>query len=173
MLYALGHKRPTLSRHYFIAPEAVVIGDVIIGEEVSIWFNAVIRGDNDTITIGAGSNVQDGSVLHVDDGVPLMIGERVTIGHKVMLHGCTIGNGSLIGMNAVVLNNAIIGKNCLIGANALVTEGMQIPDGSLVVGSPARVIKPVNDSALQVMQAGTQNYIDKISLYREELKVIG
>jgi len=173
MLYALGHKRPTLSRHYFIAPEAVVIGDVIIGEEVSIWFNAVIRGDNDTVTIGAGSNVQDGSVLHVDDGVPLMIGERVTIGHKVMLHGCTIGNGSLIGMNAVVLNNAIIGKNCLIGANALVTEGMQIPDGSLVVGSPARVIKPVNDSALQVMQAGTQNYIDKISLYREELKVIG
>jgi len=173
MLYALENKRPTLSRNHFIAPEAVVIGDVVISEEVSIWFNAVIRGDNDTITIGAGSNVQDGSVLHVDDGVPLTIGERVTIGHKVMLHGCTIGDGSLIGMNAVVLNHANIGKNCLIGANALVTEGMQIPDGCLVVGSPAKVIKPVSDAALAVMQAGAQNYIDKISVYRDELKAVG
>lgn len=173
MLYALGSKQPTLSKNHFVAPDAVVIGDVIIGDAVTVWFHVVIRGDNDTITIGDGSNIQDGSVLHVDEGVPLTIGERVTVGHKVMLHGCIIGDGSLIGMNAVVLNHANIGKNCLIGANALVTEGMQIPDGSLVLGSPAKVIKPVSDAALEVMRSGTQSYIDKIDVYRDELKPVG
>lgn len=173
MLYALGTRQPTLSQRHFIAQEAIVIGDVIIGEDVSVWFNAVIRGDNDTITIGTGSNVQDGAVLHVDEGVPLTLGQRVTIGHKVMLHGCTIGDGSLIGMNAVVLNHAVIGKNCLIGANTLVTEGMNIPDGSLVLGSPAKVIKPVSEAALTVMQAGAQSYIDKIDSYQHQLRVIG
>jgi len=169
MLYALNDKRPTVSGRFFVAPSASVIGDVVISANVTIWFNAVVRGDNDTITIGAGSNIQDGSVLHVDDGVPLSIGNRVTIGHKVMLHGCEIGDDSLIGMNAVVLNNAVIGKNCLIGANALVTEGMQIPDGSLVLGSPAKVIKPVTDAALKMMQSGVQHYIDKIDLYNNGL----
>lgn len=172
MLYALNDKRPTVSGRYFVAPSASVIGDVVINDNVTIWFNAVLRGDNDTITIGEGSNIQDGSVLHVDEGVPLSIGKRVTIGHKVMLHGCEIGNGSLIGMNAVVLNNAVIGKNCLIGANALVTEGMQIPDGSLVLGSPAKVIKPVTDAALEMMQAGVQHYIDKIDVYNGGLVAI-
>lgn len=172
MLYGLNDKQPKVAGRYYVAPSASVIGDVVIEEDVTIWFNAVLRGDNDTITIGAGSNIQDGSVLHVDEGVPLKIGARVTIGHKVMLHGCEIGDGSLIGMNAVVLNNAVIGKNCLIGANALVTEGMQIPDGSLVLGSPAKVIKPVTDAAMEMMQSGVQHYIDKIDVYNERLVAI-
>ncbi|MFT5894774.1 MAG: carbonic anhydrase/acetyltransferase-like protein (isoleucine patch superfamily) [bacterium] len=173
MLYALNDKRPTISGRYFVAPSASVIGDVVINEGVTIWFNAVLRGDNETITIGTGSNIQDGSVLHVDEGVPLTIGNRVTIGHKVMLHGCEIGDGSLIGMNAVVLNNAVIGKNCLIGANALVTEGMQIPDGSLVLGSPAKVIKPVTEVAMEMMRSGVQHYIDKIDVYNDGLVALG
>jgi len=172
MLYALGTKQPLLSGRHFIAPEAVVIGDVRIGVDVSIWFNAVLRGDNDTITIGAGSNIQDGAVLHVDPGVPLRIGEFVTVGHKAMLHGCTVDDGSLIGMNAVVLNHAVVGKNCLIGANALVTEGTIIPDGSLVLGSPAKVIKPLSDNAIKQMQSGTQNYIDKIDVFNQDLIAI-
>ena len=169
MLYALNDKRPTVSGRHFVAPSASVIGDVFINDDVTIWFNAVLRGDNDTITIGTGSNIQDGSVLHVDDGLPLTIGNRVTIGHKVMLHGCEIGDDSLIGMNAVVLNNAVIGKNCLIGANTLVTEGMKIPDGSLVLGSPAKVVKPVSEAALEMMRSGVQHYIDKIDVYKDGL----
>lgn len=173
MLYALGDKQPTLSDHHFIAPDAVLVGDVTVGEDVSIWFNAVLRGDNAAIVIGEGSNVQECSVLHVDEGIPLTIGKRVTVGHKVMLHGCTIGDGSLIGMNAVVLNNAVIGRNCLIGANALVTEGMVIPDGSLVLGSPAKVIKPLGEAAQAGLSDGAQNYIDKIDLYNGELRPLG
>jgi len=172
MLYALGGKQPVLAEPHFIAPEAVVIGDVHIGPNVSIWFNAVIRGDNDTITIAEGTNIQDGAVLHVDEGVPLSLGEFVTVGHKAMLHGCTVGKGSLIGMNAVVLNHAVIGENCLIGANALVTEGTVIPDGSLVLGSPAKVIKPLSDDAIKQMQLGTQSYIDKIDMFNQELIVV-
>jgi carbonic anhydrase/acetyltransferase-like protein (isoleucine patch superfamily) len=173
MLFALNDKCPKVCGRSFVAPSASVIGDVVINEGVTIWFNAVLRGDNETITIGTGSNIQDGSVLHVDEGVPLIIGNRVTIGHKVMLHGCEIGDGSLIGMNAVVLNNAVIGKNCLIGANALVTEGMQIPDGSLVLGSPAKVIKPVTEVAMEMMRSGVQHYIDKIDVYNDGLVALG
>ncbi len=169
MLYALDNKKPQMGDDVFVAPTASVIGDVVVGEHVSIWFNAVLRGDNDTITIGEGSNIQDGSILHVDEGAPINVGQRVTIGHKVMLHGCHVGDDSLIGMNAVVLNNAVIGKNCLIGANALVTEGMQIPDGSLVLGSPAKIIKPVSDGALEMMRAGAQSYVDKIGVYKTSL----
>ncbi len=169
MLYALDNKKPQMGDDVFVAPTASVIGDVVVGEHVSIWFNAVLRGDNDTITIGEGSNIQDGSILHVDEGAPINVGQRVTIGHKVMLHGCHVGDDSLIGMNAVVLNNAVIGKNCLIGANALVTEGMQIPDGSLVLGSPAKIIKPVSDAALEMMRAGAQSYVDKIGVYKTSL----
>ena len=172
MLYALDNKRPQMGDDVFVAPTASVIGDVVLGEHVSIWFNAVLRGDNDTITIGEGSNIQDGSILHVDEGAPINVGQRVTIGHKVMLHGCHVGDDSLIGMNAVVLNNAVIGKNCLIGANALVTEGMQIPDGSLVLGSPAKIIKPVSDAALEMMRAGAQSYVDKIDVYKNQLVLI-
>lgn len=172
MLYALNDYTPKIGEHCFIAPDSAVIGQVVCGRDVSIWFNAVLRGDNDLISIGDGTNIQDGAVLHVDPGVPLSIGERVTIGHKAMIHGCTIGNGSLIGMNAVVLNHAVIGQNCLIGANALVTEKMQIPDGSLVLGSPAKVIKPVSVEAMDVMAAGAQSYVDKIDVYHDGLRAI-
>jgi len=172
MIYSLGAHTPTLGEHGFIAPDAAVIGQVVTGRDVSIWFNAVLRGDNELISIGDGCNIQDGSVLHVDPGVPLNIGNKVTIGHKAMIHGCTIGDGSLIGMNAVVLNNAVIGKNCLIGANALVTEKMQIPDRSLVLGSPAKIVKPVGDATIQMVLAGVQSYIDKIDEYASGLKII-
>lgn len=172
MIYALGKNTPKFGEHCFVAPDATVIGQVITGRDVSIWFNAVLRGDNAPIHIGKESNVQDGAVLHVDPDVPLTIGERVTVGHKVMLHGCTIGDGSLIGMNAVVLNNAVIGKNCLIGANALVTENMQIPDGSLVLGSPAKVIKPVSEAAMAIISAGITSYVSKIDVYNDGLRAI-
>ncbi len=169
MIYALSDKRAQIAPGCYVAPGAMVIGNVVLGAQVSIWFNAVLRGDNDVITVGEGSNIQDGSVLHVDKGHPITIGRRVTVGHKVILHGCTVGDGSLIGMNAVVLNDAVIGKNCLIGANALVTEGMQIPDNSLVLGSPAKVRKELDAKALAMMDSGTQSYIDKIALYTESL----
>lgn len=172
MIYALGTFSPQIGQHCFVAPDAAVIGQVITGRDVSIWFNAVLRGDNEPIYIGDESNVQDGAVLHVDPGIPLTIGKRVTVGHKAMLHGCTIGDGSLIGMNAVILNKAVIGQNCLIGANALVTENMQIPDGSLVLGSPAKVIKPVGESALEVMATGIASYVGKIDVYRDGLQAI-
>ena len=170
MIFALADASPTLGEHHFVAPGAALIGNVTIGRDVSVWFNAVLRGDNDIITIGNGTNIQDGAVLHVDPGVPLTIGERVTIGHKAMIHGCTIGDGSLIGMNAVVLNNAVVGKHCLIGANALVTENMLIPDNSLVLGSPAKVVKAVSEQARLGMEAGAQSYIDKIDAYTKGLR---
>ena len=169
MKYALGERQVVTHGEHFIAPGSAVIGSVDLAEQVSVWFNVVIRGDNDQITIGRGSNVQDGCVLHVDAGFPLHVGERVTIGHKVMLHGCTIGDGSLIGMNAVVLNGAVIGSRCLIGANALVTEGMVVPDGSLVLGSPGKVIKPLSDEMLAGLDQAAQHYIDKIALYGSSL----
>ncbi len=172
MIYALGTHTPKIGEHCFVAPDASVIGQVVTGRDVSIWFNAVLRADNESIIIGDASNIQDGAVLHVDPGVPLKIGKNVTIGHKVMLHGCTIGDGSLIGMNAVILNNAVIGKNCLIGANALVTENMRIPDGSLVLGSPAKVIKPLGEAALTVMAGGVQSYVNKIDVYVNGLNVV-
>jgi len=172
MIYALGKHIPQLGDHGFVAPDAAVIGQVITGRDVSIWFNAVLRGDNEVIRIGDASNIQDGAVLHVDPGIPLTIGKRVTIGHKAMLHGCTIGDGCLVGMNAVVLNKAVIGSNCLIGANALVTENMQIPDGSLVLGSPARIIKPVSEAAMAAVASGVDSYVKKIDAYRDGLKAL-
>jgi len=171
-MYKLGDKQPVISDNYYVAPGASVIGDVRIGLDVSIWFNAVVRADNDSIELGDGTNVQDGAVLHVDPGHPLKLGQRVTVGHKVMLHGCTVDDGSLIGINAVVLNDVEIGKHCLIGANALITERTKIPDGSLVLGSPGKVVKQLDDKALDMMDAAAQHYIDKISLYRDELSRI-
>jgi len=170
MQYSLGEFSPKFAKHCFIAPSASVIGQVLAGRDVSIWFNAVVRADNALITLGEGTNVQDAAVLHVDPGVPLKTGKRVTIGHKAMLHGCTIGDGSLIGMNAVVLNHAVIGKNCLIGANALITEGTRIPDGSLVLGSPGKVVRELGEEALKVMREGAQSYVDKIDVYKQHLK---
>ncbi len=136
-IYSLGARAPQLGDPGWIAPDATVIGDVRLGRNVSIWWHATVRGDNDPITIGENTNIQDGSVLHTDDGVPLVIGANVTVGHMVMLHGCTIGDGALIGIGAVVLNGAKIGKNCLVGAGALVTEGKEFPDGTMILGSPA------------------------------------
>jgi len=171
-VFKIGNKAPTTSTNFYLAPGAMIIGDVQIGQDVSIWFNAVIRGDNDSISIGDGTNIQDLAMLHVDPGHPLVLGKRVTVGHKAMLHGCSVGDGSLIGMNAVVLNDAVIGRGCLIGANALVKEGMQIPDGSLVLGSPGKVVKQIDEKAQTMMAAGAQHYIDKIVPYRDGLQTI-
>lgn len=169
MFYKLGDLQVVTRGRNFVAPGAAVIGSVDIGVDVSIWFNAVIRGDNDDIKIGDGSNVQDGCVLHVDTGYPMSIGRNVTIGHKVMLHGCTIDDNSLVGMNAVILNGAKIGKNCLVGAHALVTEGMKVPDNSLVLGAPAKVIKPVSDGMLANIASAAKHYQEKVVLYSEML----
>ena len=144
-IYRIGEKAPQIDASAWIAPNATVIGDVRLAANASIWWNAVLRGDNDPITIGENTNIQDGSVLHTDEGVPLTIGRDVTVGHMVMLHGCTIGDGSLIGIGAIVLNRAVIGKNCLIGANTLIPEGKVIPDRSLVMGSPGKVVRELTD----------------------------
>lgn len=171
MIYNLGNRQVQMKGRHYVAPGAMIIGSVEIGVDVSIWFNAVIRGDNDQINIGSGSNIQDGSVLHVDTGYPMSIGSNVTVGHKVMLHGCSIDDNSLIGMNAVVLNGAQIGKNCLIGAHALVTEGMVVPDNSLVLGAPAKIIKPVTEEMSANIASAAKHYQDKIALYSEKLSV--
>jgi carbonic anhydrase/acetyltransferase-like protein (isoleucine patch superfamily) len=170
MLYELAALKPKLGNNVFIAPGSHVIGDVVLGDNSSVWFNVVIRGDCDTISIGEDSNIQDGSVLHADEGVPLNIGKGVTVGHKVMLHGCEIGDYSLIGINSVVLNGARIGKYCVIGANALVTENMQIPDCSLVVGSPAKVIKDVSAEFQQMLVKSAGHYVHNARHYMAELK---
>lgn len=155
---------------YWIADNATVIGSVVLKNNASVWFNVVIRADNDTITIGENTNIQDGSVLHTDSGVPLTVGNNVTVGHKVMLHGCTIGDNTLIGINAVVLNHAKIGKNCIIGANALITERQQIPDNSLVVGSPAKVVKTISDAQAQMLQMSALHYVQNFKRYQTQLK---
>lgn len=173
MIYQLGKLSPNISKTSFIAPNASVIGNVVLEDNASVWFNVVIRADNAQIKIGKNSNIQDGSILHVDDEFPISIAQNVTIGHKVMLHGCSIDEGSLVGMNAVVLNGAKIGKNCLIGANALVTENMIIPDGSLVLGSPAKVIKQLGDKAKVMLSEGAAHYVHNNLRYKNELKQIG
>lgn len=172
MIYQLGKLTPIIAKNCFVAPNASVIGNVIIGENTSIWFNVVIRADLAQVNIAANSNIQDGSVLHVDEGFPITIEENVTIGHKVMLHGCSIGEGSLIGINAVVLNGAKIGKNCLIGANALVTENMIVPDGSLVLGSPAKVVKQLDEKTQRMLVKGAEHYVQSNNQYLTELKPI-
>lgn len=170
MIYRLEDRKVLLngSGHY-IAPNASVIGSVVLEQDVSIWFNVVIRGDCDTIHIGAGSNVQDGSVLHVDPGFPLRIGENVTVGHKAMLHGCTIGDGSLIGINAVVLNGAQIGKGCLIGANALVPANMEVPDGAVVLGSPAKVKRILPEDEQLLLKHNADHYVANGQRFAEHL----
>ena len=172
MIYELNGKKPECHGDHWIAESADVIGNVILGDQVSIWFNAVLRGDNDPITIGRASNVQDGSVLHTDIGSPLTIEEGVTVGHKVMLHGCLIGKNSLIGINSVVLNGARVGKNCLVGANSLIPEGKDIPDGSLVMGSPAKVIRQLDERAIEGLRISSQNYIANYKRFREGAKII-
>jgi len=170
VLYQLGDLEVRAEGDYWVADNAVVLGNVLLKQGASVWFNAVLRGDNDLITVGEGSNIQDGSVLHTDPGYPLNIGAHVTIGHKVMLHGCDVGEGSLIGINAVVLNGAKIGKNCIIGANALITEGKEIPDNSMVMGSPGKVVKTLTDEQAAGIRMGAAHYIVNARRFREELK---
>ena len=171
MLYQLGDKRVQIKGGgQYIAPNAVVIGDVVIDDQASIWFGVVIRGDNDTIHVGPKTNVQDNAVLHTDEGVKLTLGTGVTIGHQAMLHGCSVGDYSLVGINAVVLNRAVIGKYCIIGANALVPENMVIPDGSLVVGSPAKIKRSLTEQERKVLEASAHHYVHNGQRYSELLK---
>ena len=168
-LYSIRKKAPQIDSSAWIAPNATVIGEVRLAANTSIWWNCVLRGDNDPITIGANSNVQDGSILHTDEGIPLTIGSNVTVGHMVMLHGCAIGDGSLIGMGAIVLNSAVIGRNCLIGAGALIPEGKVIPDNSLVVGSPGRVVHELTEKHIARMAHSAEHYVNNALDYQQFL----
>ena len=159
-LFLLGDKQPQLGANAWVAPNATLIGDIHLGANASIWWNATLRGDNDPIHIGENTNIQDGSVLHTDPGLQLIIGRDVTIGHRVILHGCTIGDGCLIGMGSTLLNRAVIGKHCLIGANALIPEGKVIPDRSLVVGAPGRIVRELTDEELARMARGNHHYVE-------------
>jgi len=172
MIYRLADVQPTLADNNFIAPNATLIGDVELGSQASIWFNVVIRADLAKINIGENTNIQDGSILHVDAKFPMAIGRNVTVGHKVMLHGCTIGENTLIGMNAVVLNGAKIGKNCLIGANSLITENMEVPDGHLALGSPAKVVKALDESTQAMFTKSAMHYVENGQRYLAELTLV-
>lgn len=169
MKYRLGNTRVGQHPQSWIAPNATVIGKVRLDEGASVWFGAVLRGDNELIHIGENSNVQDGAVLHTDPGSPLTLGTGVTVGHNAMLHGCTVGDYSLIGINAVVLNGARIGKHCIIGANALIAEGKEIPDGSLVVGSPGKVVRELTEAQKKMLEAGAAHYVQNAKRYAAEL----
>lgn len=172
MLYSLAERKPVTRGDYFIAPNATIIGSVVIENNASIWFNVVVRGDNDTITIGENANVQDGCILHTDPGIQLTIGRNVTIGHKVMLHGCTIGDGSLVGINSVILNRAVVGRHCLIGANALVTEEKEIPDGSVVMGSPGKVVRMLDEEEIARLTLSAEHYVANARRYRTALRAL-
>ena len=167
MFYDLKDKKPKNSGENWVAPNATVIGDVTLEKNTSIWFNAVLRGDIENIHIGEGSNVQDGSVLHTDPGCPLKVGKNVTIGHLVMLHGCTIGDNSLIGIGAVILNKAKIGKNSIIGANALITENKVIPERSLVIGSPGKIVRQVTDDEIKHIKENAEHYVNNFKKYKK------
>lgn len=174
MIYALDGKRPTFAGGgHWIAPNAHVIGDVTLGDEASVWFGTVIRGDVDRIVIGERTNIQDQSVLHTDDGIRLSIGDGVTVGHQAMLHGCTIGDGSLIGIGATVLNHAVVGRQSLVGAHALVTEGKQFPDGVLIMGAPARVVRELDDDEKRALAASAAHYVANAQRFREGLEPLG
>jgi carbonic anhydrase/acetyltransferase-like protein (isoleucine patch superfamily) len=171
-IYQLDERIPEVDESAWVADSAQVIGSVHLAEDVSIWFNTVLRGDNDLLTIGRGTNIQDCSVLHTDMGFPLRLGEGVSIGHQVMLHGCTVGDHSLIGIGAVVLNGAIIGKHCLVGAGALVTEGKVFPDGSLIVGSPAKVVRELTPEQIAGLQSIARQYVVNSRRFKAGLKKI-
>ena len=171
-IYALGDKVPQLHADTWVAPDANLIGLVVMEEGASVWFGSTIRADHEEIRVGRGSNVQENCVMHVDAGYPLTIGENCTIGHKVMLHGCTIGNNSLIGMGATVLNGAKIGDNCLIGAGALITENKEIPDGSLVMGAPGKVVRQLDEPAIKMLEGSALHYQENMRRFRDELKAL-
>ena len=173
MIYALGERTPELvGDGHFVAESATVIGNVRLLKNASVWFNSVLRGDNEPIEVGEGSNVQDSCVLHADPGFPLRIGENVTVGHMVMLHGCTIGPNSLIGIGSTILNGATIGKNCLVGAHSLITEGKSFPDGSLIIGSPARVLRELTDEEIAGMRKSAEHYVENAARHRAGLTAI-
>lgn len=173
MIYKLENKQPTqVGSSHFIADNATIIGDVTLEDKSSVWFNAVLRGDREPIVIGEGSNVQDGAVLHADPGYPCTLGKNVTVGHKAVVHGCSVGDNSLIGINAVILNGAKIGANCLIGACALVTEHMEIPDGSVVMGCPGKVVKTLKESDFARLSLSALAYIDNAERYCNYLEEV-
>ena len=172
-VYELEGVAPQIAESAWIADSAQVMGDVQLGADASVWFGTVVRGDTAHITIGEGTNVQDASVLHADEGMPLTIGRHVTVGHQVMLHGCTIGDESLIGIGAIVLNGAKIGKNCLVGAGALVTEGKEFPDGSMIIGSPARVVRQLTPEQIEGLRRSAQHYLHNARRFRAGLRKLG
>ena len=174
-IYKLQDRAPLLpaSGKYWIAPNATVLGDVALGEDVGIWFGATLRGDNERITVGARSNIQEGSTLHTDHGFPLTIGEDCTIGHNAILHGCTVGDGSLIGMGAILLNGARIGRGCLVGAGALITEGKEFPDGSMIIGSPAKAVRTLDEAMIARLKLSAAGYVANARRFATGLIEIG
>ncbi len=171
-IYELDGVAPRMAESAWVADSAQVMGNVVLGDNASVWFGAVLRGDTETITLGEGSNIQDGSVMHADVGFPLTVGRHVTVGHQVMLHGCTIGDESLIGIGATVLNGAKIGRNCLVGAGSLVTEGKEFPDGSMILGSPAKVVRSLTPEQIEGLRRSARHYIENAARYRQGLKKI-
>lgn len=171
-LYELDGKAPQLGAGAWVADSAQVIGAVVLGDNASVWFGAVVRGDNETIRIGRNTNVQDGAVLHSDIGKPLTLGDNVTLGHQVMVHGCTIGDNSLIGIQSVILNGAKIGRNCIVGAGSVVTEGKEFPDNSLIIGSPAKVVRTLDDEAARKLAASAEGYVANARRFAAGLKKI-
>lgn len=170
MIYTLGDRAPQIRGEHFVAPNAAVIGSVVMENRASVWFNVTIRGDNDVITLGENVNVQDNSVLHTDGGVPLVLHRNVSVGHLVMLHGCTVGENSLVGIGAIVLNRVTIGRNCLIGAGSLIPEGKTIPDGSLVLGVPGKVVRSLTPEEIAMNTWIADHYVERAARYRESLK---
>ena len=172
-VYEVDGKTPQVDSTAWIADSAQVMGHVTLGPDASVWFGCVLRGDTESMTIGEGSNIQDLTVMHADHGLPLTIGKHVTVGHKVMLHGCTIGDESLLGIGAIVLNGARIGKNCLVGAGSLVTEGKEFPDGSMIMGTPAKVVRQLTPEQIEGLRLSAQHYIDNARMFRATLKKLG
>lgn len=172
-IYELDNISPRIHDSAWVADSAQVMGNVELAEDSSVWFGVVIRGDTEVIKVGKGSNIQDGTVMHADHGKPMTVGENVTVGHKAMLHGCTIGDGSLIGIGAVVLNGAKIGKGCIVGAGSLVTEGKEFPDGSMIMGSPAKVVRELTDAQKQALQMSALHYIENARRFKSGLHKIG
>lgn len=172
-IYQLGEHTPRIATSAYVTDSATVVGRVTIGEDSSVWFQSTVRGDNEDIVIGNNCNLQEGAVLHADPGFPIRMADHVSVGHQAMIHGCTIGEGSLIGIQAIILNGACIGKNCLVGAGALVTEGKTFPDNSLIIGSPARVLRTLDDSEIANLRRIADSYAERSRLFKMQLKKIG
>ena len=171
MIYSLGEKKPSFDADsVWIADSADLIGDVVLNKDVSVWFNVTMRGDNDTITIGEGTNIQDNTVIHTDEGIKVNIDENVTVGHQVIIHGASIGANTVVGMGSVVMNHAKVGANCIIGANSLITERKEFPDNSLIMGSPAKIVRELTEEEISVLVFSAKHYIDKSKTYKAELK---